>query len=254
MCDPTVLAIASTVAGVAGQAANYFGQQSAQNKQEKEYKSWAAQQSMNRANENARQDELRRGANAATDQATQDLGAENQKRVQGEEEARLTDYLQGKDQQAHPDPSAPVSVADKTLSGQEGGGDQFQTDLAQKINAASAASKQRIAALAKVSSYGGSYGGLDQNASTALGTSGRAIDMANDLRKGSLGAYGAEQAVNPKQISYTPSPLAGMASSLFSLGTQGLGSMFAGAANPAAVAPAATVKYTGPLPPPRPQF
>jgi hypothetical protein len=232
MCDPTVLAIGSTIAGVAGQAANYFGQQSAQNKQEDAYNEWAAQQSKNRALENSRQEGFRKDAQAAQQQGLQDVGADAQKRAQETEEQRLGDYLQGKDQQAAPDPSAPISIADKTLSGQQdtgaGPGDQFQSDLATKINQATAASKQRIQALARVSSYGGSQGGLDTVTSEALRKSGSGIDVTNDLRRGSLGAYGIEQAVNPKQISYTPSPLAGVASSLFSIGTQGLGSMFAG--------------------------
>lgn len=255
MCDPTVLAIGSTIAGVAGQAANYFGQQSAQNKQEDAYNEWAAQQSKNRMLENARQEDMRKTSQAAQQQGLQDVSADAQKRAQAEEEARLGDYLQGKDQQATPDPSAPISIADRTLSGQnradEGG--QFQTELAKQINNANAASKQRIQALARVSSYGGSSGGLDTMTQEALRRSGSAIDVTNDLRRGSLGAYGVEQAVNPKQISYTPSPIAGIASSLFSMGTQGLGSMFAGAVNPAAATAAPTVSYSGvPLPPPRP--
>lgn len=253
MCDPTVLAIGSTIAGVAGQASNYFGQQAAMKNQEEEYNSWAAQQSKNRANENLRQEDMRKQSQQAQQQGLQDVSADAQKRAQDAEEQRLGDYLQGNDQQAAPDPAAPISIADKTLSGQSGGGEQFQTELASKINEANASSKQRIKALARVSSYGGSYGGLDTTTSEALAKSGRGIDVTNDLRRGSLGAYSVEQAVNPKQISYTPSPFAGIASSLFSMGTQGLGSMFAGAAAPPAAASAApTVTYSGPLPPPRP--
>lgn len=231
MCDPTVLAIGSMVAGVAGQAANYFGAQSAQNAQKKEYEAWAANQSRIRAAENVRQDTLRKDASAAQAQGLDQISAENQKKAQADEEARLSSYLQGQDQQNTPDPAAPVSIADKTLSGQSTMGDpQFQSDIAKKINDATASSKQRIAALARVQSYGGSQGGLDRTVADAFQQAGSGIDQANDARRGSLGAYGTERAVDPIQINYTPSPLANMASSLFSAGAQGLGGAFAGTA------------------------
>jgi hypothetical protein len=44
MCDPTVLAIGSTVAGLAGKAVDYFGEQSAAADQKKAYDDWSAQQ------------------------------------------------------------------------------------------------------------------------------------------------------------------------------------------------------------------
>jgi len=248
MCDPTVLAVASTVAGIGGQAFNYMGQMNAQNKQEDEYNAWAAQQSKNRNAENVRQEGMRQQAEAARQQGVQDIGAEEQKKRQAEEEARLGKYLQGQDQQAAADPSAtPVSAADKNLlSGQGAGEPQFQSDLAAKISSASASAAQRIKALATTSSYGGSFGGLDTTNQEALATSGRGIDKENDFRRNSLKVYGIEQDVNPKQISYTPSPIAGISQTLLGLGTQGLGSMFGKAVTPiggAAAAAPRTIKY-----------
>ena len=243
MCDPTVLTIATTVAGLAGQASSYFGQQAAMKDQEKAYNEWAAQQSKNRANENARQEQMRQESQKAQQQGLQDVSAQNQKQTQAEEQSRLTGYLQGGGPEG--EAPTPVSVADRSLTGQGAGGgdapagDPFQTELAKKINEATSDSRQRIAALAKVSSYGGSEGGLDTMTREALAKSGRGIDVTNDLRRGSLGAYGIEQAVNPKQISYTPGPLS-MLSPLLGVGMQGLGGMMAKATVPSGIGAAGT--------------
>src|SRR5262245_55484547 len=119
MCDPTVLTIATTVAGLAGQASSYFGQMSAQKKQEQAYNEWAAQQSKNRALENARQEDLRKQSQQAQQQGLADVSADSQKKAQADEEARLTGYLQG--QQPGQDAAPPVSVTDRMLTGQAGG-------------------------------------------------------------------------------------------------------------------------------------
>jgi hypothetical protein len=240
MCDPSVMAIASAVSaatGVAGTVANYFGAQSAQKQQEKEYQAWAQNQRRVREAENVRQEELRSQAQQAQQRGLEDISAESQKKAQDTEEARLTDYLQGKG----PNPAeqtVPLSESDKTLSGQAGGDPQFTEDLARKINEATGDARKRIAALAKVSSFGGSYGGLDQTVSQALQRSGSTIDQMNDARRGSIGAFKVEQGVDPISINYQPSPLANIAGDLVSFGSQGLGGMFAGKVAPQ------TVKYT----------
>ncbi len=230
MCDPTVLAVAGTVAGVAGQAANYFGESAAADKQKQAYDEWAANQQKQRQIQQAKQEADRQQADAARTQGLSDVSADAQKQNQADEQARLTSYLQGQNQTPTPQPGALTSVADKNLlSGQQSGDDAFKSDLATKINSATADAKQRIAALAAVSSYGGSSGGLDVKNALAFQKAGMGIDEANDFRKGDLAAYGTETAINPVQYSYTPSPLTGLANTAFQFGTQGLGKMLSGA-------------------------
>ena len=228
MCDPTVLAIGSTVAGLAGTAASGASASAAASQQKQAYDEWAANQSKLRAEQNAKQEQDRQIAEKAQTQGLQDVSAGNQKTEQQTEQDRLTAYLQGQDQTATPQPSAGVltPASDKTiLSGQQGGDQTFQKDLATKLNAASADAKQRIAALATVSSYGPSSGGLDVKNALAFQKSGTGIDMANDFRRGDLSAYGVQRAVDPLQYQYTPSPLAGMSNQALQFGTQGLGNI-----------------------------
>lgn len=232
MCDPTVIAVASTVAGIAGTAANAFGAMSAANKQKEAYDQWAAQQHANRVAAAAKDEQDRQQADAARQQGLQQVGADAQKAQQATEQARLTQFLQGTGSQTT-DPStgtsAPISVTDASLSGQGASTDPtFKADLASKLNAAAAGAKQRIGALAAVSSYGGSQGGLDQFTSQALAKSGQGIDMANAFRKGDLGVLATQQAVNPEQITYQPSPLASISGDLLKFGANKLGNIFAG--------------------------
>jgi hypothetical protein len=209
-----------------------MGQQSAQKSQEAEYQQWAAMQSRNRALENQRQEAMREQATGSAQQAISELEAENAKKNIGDEQTRLAQYLEGKDASGGDLPSttsAPISQADRALSGQNQSDDPlFKSTLAQKLSDATKDSKNRIAALAKVQSYGGSSGGFQQNAKAALGEAGRGIDLVNNARRGSLGAYQTEQAVNPRQMSYTPSPFASLASTALSIGAQGLGNQYGG--------------------------
>jgi hypothetical protein len=235
LCDPTVMTIASAVSlglGAGGAAMNYFGQQDAQQQQEDAYTSWMKQQDKNRAAETARQDAERTKAIAAQKAGLDAISPGAQKQAQADEEARLTNYLQGG---AQSETNPPVSIADRRLSGQGdqgAGGDQFQTDLAAKLNKATQDSRQRLAALARVSSYGGSEHGLDQTTSGALARAGSAIDLANSFRRGSLGAFNVAQAVQPRQITYNDQGLGGLSQTLMSAGAQGLGSSFANAYQP----------------------
>jgi hypothetical protein len=230
MCDPTVLTIASTVVGLAGTAADYIGQSDAASQQEEAYNQWAAQQSKNRAEANAKDQADRQMADAARAQGLQDVSAANQKTEQQQEQDRLTSYLQGsQDSPASTESgAAPVSVADARLSGQQAGDSIFQEDLASKLNTAAQDSKKRIAALATVGSYGGSYGGLDTSNAEAFQRAGEGIDLGNEFRKGDLSVYQIQQAVDPLQYSYTKSPISGIASQALSIGGQGLGKMLAG--------------------------
>jgi hypothetical protein len=229
MCDPTVLAIGSTVAGLAGKAVDYFGQQSAADEQKKAYEEWAAQQDANRKKAAALDEQNRQQADVARAQGLQDVSAESQKTAQQAEQDRLTSYLQGSQDSAASNQSdtTPTAISDTRLSGQQGGDATFQSDLTSKLGEASADAKKRIAALAAVGSYGGSYGGLDNTVAQAFQKSGEGIDLANDFRKGNLAVYNTEQAVNPLTYTYTKSPISGLADTALSVGSQGLGKMLA---------------------------
>jgi hypothetical protein len=62
--------------------------------------------------------------------------------------------------------------------------------------------------MATVASYGGSAQGLGTVNPQIQAEAGSAIDVQNEFRRGSLGAFNLEQAVEPVQVTYQPSPLA----------------------------------------------
>lgn len=253
MCDPVSLSVASTVIGAAGTAAGAMTQRSAQRKQEREVNTWQEQQRKNRFAEGARQEGLRQEATRAQQAGLQQVSAADQQKRQADEEARLAAYLKGDSaaSQATPEAGVPTAVADTEMfSGQEAGGEEFKTELAKKISEVTSAAKQRIGALARVSSYGESFGGLGTMNPILQQQSGAAIDAQNEFRRGSLGAYGTEQNVDPVQVSYTPSPLADVFSTMLSAGTQGMGNAFG---NPligggAGSSMASRMKYIPPVP------
>jgi hypothetical protein len=251
--------------GVAGTAASSIGQMNAQKKQEAAYNEWAQQQEKARQMENVRQEGMRKTAEEAREIGLEKVSADSQKNLQAEEAARLAAEMEGQGQtQASADPAATTSVADKALSGSAGGGEVFQSDLAQKLSNAAKSAKQRIGALATANSFGDSWGGLGTVNPLNLQESGRKIDEQNAYRKGSLGAYSAEQAIDPQQISYS-NPIADIAASFLgpALGQigggaagGGLGKMFSGALGKGATStmfPAAPVSsFIGPsLPVPK---
>jgi hypothetical protein len=243
MCDPTVISIASLAAGVAGSGIGAIQQDRAQQQQKRAYQAWQMQQQKNKADETVRQNALRQQATDATAKATDDLGATSTEAAQAAEQARLASYLKGQGPastatpQAGATPATPTSVADTSLTGATKPGavitntdDRYHTDLAQKLHDATTNANQQLGALATIGSYGGSFGGTDNRANEILARSGRAVDVANSFRRGSLGAFQTAQAENPAQISYTPSGIGNLGSELFSFGSQGLGKMFAGSA------------------------
>ena len=228
MCDPTVLAIGSTVAGLAGSAVSSIQQSNAADQQKKAYDDWAAQQHQNRVAAAAKDEQDRQMASTAQQQGLQDVSAKSQGDAQTAEQARLNSYLQGQ-QPASTETNAPTASSDASLGGAAGASDKiFQNDLSAKLDKASADSKQRIAALATVGSYGGSFGGLDNTVSKAFSNAGGGIDEANDFRKGDMAVYGTQQAVNPLQYTYNPGPLPALSSAALQYGTQGIGKMLAG--------------------------
>jgi hypothetical protein len=256
LCDP--LTLGSLAIGAAGTAANSIGQAKAAKQQESAYNDWAVQQKTIRDAENARQEQMRQQAEVSRQQGVQAVSADQQKAAQATEAERLTKLTTGQgDVKPTADPAAPVATADKgMLSGQQYGGDVFQSDLARKLADAAASAKQRIGALATVNSYGGSFGGAGTVNPINQAESGAGIDLANDMRKGSLAAYNTERAVDPQQITYS-NPLADVASGFLGAGMQGVGQAlgpggkgisWANIAGKAA-APKVTSSFMGPVQP-----
>jgi hypothetical protein len=219
MCDP--LTLGSLAIGAAGTAASSMGQAKAAKRQKQEYDSWAASQKQNRLNENVRQDELRKQASAAQAQGVEDLGAENQKKLQSAEATRLESALAGEDASA-PGANEAQATADAAISGGTYGGDVYQEDFARQLSDAMKGVKNRTKALATMQSYGDSQFGLGTQNPINLAKSAADIDEANFKERSSLGAYNIEQAVDPMQISYS-NPVADIASSFLGVGMQGLG-------------------------------
>jgi len=227
MCDP--LSLGLTALGAVGSVGSSMAQAKVAKKQANEVNTWTQQQKKFRQDEQGRQEDLRQGAEQAQQQGLEQIAGDAQAKRQGEEEARLSDYLQGQGEASNVSGTAPVSMADKAmLSGQDTGEKDFKNDLAKKISEASADAKQRIGALARVGSYGGSYGGLGTTNPLFQAEAGSAIDRQNEFRRGSLGAYNVERAITPVQETYEPSPMAGVFDAAMSLGTSGVGNAMAG--------------------------
>jgi hypothetical protein len=216
MCDPSIMGVASMATGLA----DAFGQQSAQKQQEEEYKKWMAMQDKNRAEENANQERLRLQAEAAQVQGLNKLSGASQAKQQGLEQSRLTDVFTNASDltrdftgDAATDTMAGgagadtlTSVADKyLLQGQAALGKSdptFMSDLAGKLSGAAKDARTRISNMATLSSYGPSFGGLDQFSDKALMDAGMTIDEINNFRNGSMKVYGIKQAVDPKHVVY----------------------------------------------------
>ena len=103
-----------------------------------------------------------------------------------------------------------------------------QDDLSAKLDKANAASKQRIAALATVGSFGGSFGGLDNSVSQAFTKAGQGIDEANDFPQGRHGGvrHRAERQPDPVHLQ-SGSVVRIVQRPALQFGTQGLGKMLA---------------------------
>ena len=172
-------------------------------------------------NENARQDQLRSEAIKSQQKGVEDLSSDSQKAAQAAEATRLESALAGEEATA-PGANTAQATADAAITGGGYGGDVYQEDFAKQLSDAMASAKDRTKALATMQSYGDSFGGLGVRNPILLGEAGAGIDEANFKRRGSLSAYGTEQAVDPMQISYS-NPIADIASSFLGVGMQGVG-------------------------------
>lgn len=111
---------------------------------------------------------------------------------------------------------------DPKIAGSKQGGQVFQQDLARKLATAARGARGQINALARLSSYGGSYGGLGTDNPLILQNSSNAINLWNNFRRGDLRVYEAEKAIPASQYTYKQSPLASLGG-LFGKGMGGLG-------------------------------
>lgn len=192
------LGIIAAVAGAAGTAIQVANQISTARKNEQAMNDWAAYQSRMRRQESARQEDMRQRADKARQEGLQEIAPEAMVDTQAQEAERLGDELGAA--------ADKINVSDALLSGQQSGSQVFQDDLASKLASAATEARSRIKALAGLQAFGGSSGGLDYTTQKTLQDTGNRIDLENNKRSGSLGAYGAEKSVNPVQ--YFGSPVA----------------------------------------------
>ncbi len=171
-------------------------------KNQNEMNDWTAYQSRMRQEESQRQEALRQNADTAREQGLQQVAPQAMVDTQAKEADRLNMEFT---------PAADKIVSDGLLSGQQNGSQVFKDALASKLSDATDKAKQRISALASLQAFGGSSGGLDYTTQKTLQDTGGKIDLANNQRTGSLGAYGAEKSVNPVQY-FGNTALAGLGS------------------------------------------
>jgi hypothetical protein len=111
---------------------------------------------------------------------------------------------------------------DPSIQGSKGGTDLFRSDLARKLNIAARGARGQINALADLSAYGGSYGGLGTVNPLILQKSGQTIDLFNNFRRGDMNVYNVERRIPASQYQYKQSPAMGLAG-LFGSGMKGMG-------------------------------
>jgi hypothetical protein len=83
------------------------------------------------------------------------------------------------------------------LSGQDQANETIKTEIAKRANTAAADARERVAALASLSSYGT----VDLNRSIALNENANFLSTLGGKRRGSLGVSQQEQNISPVQIS-----------------------------------------------------
>jgi hypothetical protein len=230
MCDPVSLSIVGTV--VSAGASLYEGQKAAselqatQDAQNKANAEWVAYQNKIHQEQSIAEQEGRRKATAAQQDTLGKVGPEAQAATQGSEQQRLNTLYNEKGGNQASDASNPANL---TLSGEQSGNKGFMDSLTTQVNQATSAARQRIGALAKASSYGGSFGGLGTTVPIAFAQGGNDINLENAIRQGNLKTYGVEQQVQPLQYTVGPgtSSTQGIAKAL-----GGIAGSLAGSAGP----------------------
>jgi hypothetical protein len=224
MCDP--VGMIGLALSVGMQAANASAQQDMINKQNQANNQWLAYQRQKARQENIRQEMMRQRAETALKGSEEKLNPLEQEKARQGEEQRLTTEFTPKDMfDQHPE-----LIGDKLLSGQTGGADIVQSDLAGRLKNAATEARARIANLAAIQSYGGSSFSLANRANDILGTSLQDIRLQGNLRQGSLTAYQAEKSVEPIRYERGSSSAGGIAQGAAGLAGKALGGALAGGA------------------------
>jgi hypothetical protein len=211
MCDPLSIAVISTAGGLAATGYGMYQNNMAMQDQNAANQQWRNYQEQQRRLAQAKDEELRRNAEANRNGALDKLGADAQKADQTAEASRLTDFYD----QGNTDVNT-ATTNDALLSGQQDGGEEFKTDVAKRLNTAALEARKRIKALADINAYGGSFGGLANRNSEIFNEAGQGIELANNMRRGNLAQYSIAQGVQPMQFA----PVTDYAS--------GIGNAFAG--------------------------
>ena len=213
MCDPMSLIFGGLSA--AASVASSSVQANAVKKQEQANNQWMMMQQQQRRLEESRQEQLRQQAEAARGATVQDMTASNQETERGKEQERLETALGGDDPAADPNAAREQASANAALlSGKDLGGREFAADMGSRISKATSDARSRLRALAQVQSFGGTMGGLQTRNALELNQGEQGINLANNLRQGSLSAFQAMQAIEPPMMKPVSNPWGGIASAL----------------------------------------
>jgi hypothetical protein len=196
-------------------------QQQAVKKQQRAEEEWMSYQQNARRQEMARQDQFHAEQEPMRAEAAEKFRLENQKDVQEGAQETLTKELT----EDIPTDITTANAGDLLLSGQKYGGQEMQEDAASRLNQASKDARSRIAALAAAESFGDS--GLGMSNKLNLTNTNQKLNLVNNMRQGSMNAYGAAQAVNPVKYSPVTNPYGDVASSLAKTAGTSWGNYFA---------------------------
>jgi len=225
MCDP--ISMIGLAFSIGMSVYNMQQQQEMASQQESANAQWVAYQRRQSQEFQARDESLRKNAEAGRTGALDELTAKKQQEAQENEAARLKASLTPEQlaAQAEGDPNA---IASAMFSGQQNGSKEGQAAIQSHIQQAAIDARKRIAALAEVQSYGGSQYGLTNRANTILNAAGQDIRMAGNQRGGQLAAYNVAKAVEPIKITqYGGSAAGGLAGTGAQIAGGGLGSAMA---------------------------
>jgi hypothetical protein len=225
MCDP--ISMIGLAFSIGMSVYNMQQQQEMANQQQSANDQWVAYQRRQSQEFQARDEQLRKNAEAGREGALDELTAGKQAEAQTNEAARLRTELTPEQvaAQANGDPNA---IASAMFSGQENGSEEGKSAIQGHIQQAAIAARKRIAALADVQSYGGSQFGLTNRANSILNASGQDIRLSGNERGGALAAYNVAKAVEPIKITqYGGSSAGGLAGAGAQIAGGGLGSAMA---------------------------
>src|SRR4029077_4848765 len=179
MCDP--ISMIGLAFSIGMSVYNMQQQQDMANQQQAANDQWVAYQRRQSQEFQARDEQLRKNAEAGREGALSELTAPKQQAAQESEAARLRTELTPEQlaAQASGDPNA---IASAMFSGQQNGSEEGKAAIQGHIQQAAIEARKRIAALADVQSYGGSQFGLTNRANSILNASGQDIRLAGNER------------------------------------------------------------------------